>query len=383
MRKQLDNCYKTDVLVVDDKTENLCILRGLLKGRGYDVRTVTSGACALKAAESCPPCIVLMDINMPGMDGYETCSEMKKREALCDIPVIFVSGLDEVIDKVRAFESGGVDYLTKPVEIDEIDARIKLHVSLRRLRQALEERYKELRELEEVRDKLTHMIAHDLRNPLAVIRAGLDYLSTYSGIEIDEKTARVLRTADAQAKVLCRMLNDMLDVSRLEACQMSLRRDETDIETMLKNACANVVLGGRELSIEVPADVRKVYCDSEVVRRIMGNLLANAVKFTPRGGTIRIAAKSVPGAFRIEVRDSGPGIPTEFHEKIFEKFGRVIGCQPAGVPSTGLGLTFCRLAVEAHGGDIGVESTVGDGSTFWFTLPERDRSAAGELSLVS
>ena len=164
---------------------------------------------------------------------------------------------------------------------------------------------------------------------------------------------------------------------------MSLRRDETDIETMLKNACANVVLGGRELSIEVPADVRKVYCDSEVVRRIMGNLLANAVKFTPRGGTIRIAAKSVPGAFRIEVRDSGPGIPTEFHEKIFEKFGRVIGCQPAGVPSTGLGLTFCRLAVEAHGGDIGVESTVGDGSTFWFTLPECERSPVGELSLVS
>jgi two-component system, sensor histidine kinase and response regulator len=369
---------KVDVLAIDDNLNNLLVICGMLKDRGYRVRPATSGRLGLEAAETVLPDVILLDICMPEMDGYEVCQELKRREHLKEIPVIFLSALGESVDKVRAFESGGYDYVTKPFKIEEVVARIDTHVTIRRLRLDLQRRYEELKESERLREKLTHLIVHDLRNPLGVIQVGLDFALHLSAQPSEPVTVRVLETAFSQVGVVNRMIDDMLDISRFEGGKMPLHIEENSIPVILEEARAAVAIYGQHVSVDLSEAAPSACLDRELVRRVLTNLFGNAVKFTPAGGEIRITVRSTPWETRFEVHDSGTGISPEHHERIFEKFGQVDTAQPGPFRSTGLGLTFCKLAVEAHGGRIGVESEVGKGSVFWFTLPNRP----AELSQV-
>ncbi len=360
----------SDVLVVDDQPDNLRLLCGMLKARNCIVRPVPSGSMAIDAAESRPPDIVLMDINMPGMNGYEACAELKSREGLRDIPVIFLSALGETIDKVRAFDVGGVDYITKPFKIEEVDARIKTHLAIRRLQAELQDQYEELLKLEKLRDQLTHMIVHDMRNPLAVIMGALHLACNDPESHFSESVGELLELGRSRADVVERMATEMLDIGRMEQKEMPFQPEEHDMKAIINDACKNVVLAGQKLIVEIPEGPIPFRCDGDLVRRIVTNMLGNAVKFTHTGKEIRVTARIVEERMWIEVTDQGTGIAPEYHDLIFEKFGQVDGDHRKEVPSTGLGLTFCRLAVEAHGGHIGLKSSPGEGSTFWFNLPD-------------
>ena len=242
------------------------------------------------------------------------------------------------------------------------------HLRLRRLQLEVEENYRQLMELEELRDSLTHMIVHDLRGPLSGILRGLQ-LSQRADSE-EERAADIERAIESTAR-LADMVTALLDVNRMEAGEMPLERAEHDVNAILQDALDS--LGGltKRRPIDVEPSERSVTAsvDAEIVRRVISNLVTNAVRFTPAEGAIRLRTSAGDGAVRVEVEDSGRGIPEEFREKIFEKFGQVEARQERQIHSTGLGLAFCKLAVEAHGGEIGVESEVGVGSTFWFTLP--------------
>lgn len=361
-----------DVLAIDDNRNNLLLLCGMLKERGFRVRPATSGKLGLQAAKFMPPDVILLDVNMPDMDGYEVCRELKQSEVLKQIPVIFLSALGESMDKLRAFESGGFDYITKPFKIEEVAARIDTQVTIRRLRQDLQKRYEELQEAEQLRDKLVNLIVHDLRNPLGVVLTSLDYILYRNNLNSSD--AQLLDSALGQANLMNGMIDDMLDIGRLEGNKMPIKAAEQDIPAVLEEARASVALRGQRLMLDLFAAPGTAVFDRELVRRVLTNLIGNAAKFTPEGGTIEISVKEAAEGTRFEVRDSGPGIPAEYHERIFEKFGRVEAAQSLKGRSTGLGLTFCRLAVEAHGGRIGVESEVGQGSLFWFTLPKQRAS---------
>lgn len=361
-----------DVLAIDDNRNNLLLLCGMLKERGFRVRPATSGKLGLQAAKFMPPDVILLDVNMPDMDGYEVCRELKQSEVLKQIPVIFLSALGESMDKLRAFESGGFDYITKPFKVEEVAARIDTQVTIRRLRQDLQKRYEELQEAEQLRDKLVNLIVHDLRNPLGVVLTSLDYILYRNNLNSSD--AQLLDSALGQANLMNGMIDDMLDIGRLEGNKMPIKAAEQDIPAVLEEARASVALRGQRLMLDLFAAPGTAVFDRELVRRVLTNLIGNAAKFTPEGGTIQISVKEAAEGTRFEVRDSGPGIPAEYHERIFEKFGRVEAAQSLKGRSTGLGLTFCRLAVEAHGGRIGVESEVGQGSLFWFTLPKQRAS---------
>ena len=361
-----------DVLAIDDNRNNLLLLCGMLKERGFRVRPATSGKLGLQAAKFMPPDVILLDVNMPDMDGYEVCRELKQSEVLKQIPVIFLSALGESMDKLRAFESGGFDYITKPFKIEEVAARIDTQVTIRRLRQDLQKRYEELQEAEQLRDKLVNLIVHDLRNPLGVVLTSLDYILYRNNLNSSD--VQLLDSALGQANLMNGMIDDMLHIGRLEGNKMPIKAAEQDIPAVLEEARASVALRGQRLMLDLFAAPGTAVFDRELVRRVLTNLIGNAAKFTPEGGTIEISVKEAAEGTRFEVRDSGPGIPAEYHERIFEKFGRVEAAQSLKGRSTGLGLTFCRLAVEAHGGRIGVESEVGQGSLFWFTLPKQRAS---------
>ena len=357
-----------NILVVDDTAANLQLLTGMLKGRGYRVRPVSSGEMALRAVETHAPDLILLDISMPDMDGYEVCRRIKANEHWRDIPVLFISALSDTEDKVRAFQAGGVDYVGKPFQFEEVDARVRTHLELHRQQLELKDNYKRLQEMEHLRDNLTHMIAHDMRSPLLALQLSLGLLGDSIPPGSTDDTA-VLDNAKLGVTQLIDMVSQMLDVSRMEAGRMELKREPCDLASVAGEAIAALrpLAESRTIVVESRSPVAAA-CDRELIRRVIGNLVGNAIKFTSTTGRISVAAHAEADRVRVTVTDDGPGIPPEKHRLIFEKFGQVADRNHGG--GSGLGLTFCKMAVEAHGGAIGVESLPGHGSTFWFSLPD-------------
>ncbi|MCK9462865.1 MAG: response regulator [Proteobacteria bacterium] len=345
----------THILIVDDSPANLLLLARMLGEKGYRTLTASSGKLALEAARADPPDLILLDITMPEMNGYETCEQIKADTTLRDIPVIFISSLNETIDKVKAFGVGGVDYVTKPFQFEEVYARVQTHLQLRRLGR--------------LRDSLTHMVVHDLRNPLTVICDFLDILEFQKAQVLSATTQALVTVARRSAEDLLTMIGSILDVAKMGAGEMSLQREPCDLGALVRALLDTIhpLPDNRTVTLEAKKPSLFAPVDAGLIRRVLQNLLGNALKYTPVGGDVRVVLTPSRGEIRIEVIDLGPGIAPEYHQRIFEKYGQVE--DRTNRVGTGLGLAFCKLAVEAHGGRIGVESEVGKGSTFWMTLP--------------
>jgi two-component system sensor histidine kinase/response regulator len=362
---------KPDILVVDDTPQNLRLLTDMLQQKGYKVRPVPGGELALRAAETRPPDLVLLDVRMPDIDGYEVCRRLKSNPALAEVPVIFISALNETVDKLEGFRAGGVDYVTKPFQFEEVDARLRTHIELRRHRKTVQNNYERLKELEELRDNLVKMVVHDMRSPLGGLMGFLDLFSHELDPHMNEEQKRYLGACVDTANALNRMIEALLDVSRLESGRMPLAPARHDLVPIAHKALRSLggLCSGRALDVACDGAV-EAYCDADVVERIMANLVGNALKFTPsRGGKVTVRIEKRDAHARCEVADNGPGIPKTDRERIFEKFAQAGMRLEGHKHSTGLGLTFCKLAVEAQDGTMGVDSEPGRGSTFWFTLP--------------
>ncbi len=365
------------ILVVDDTAANLGLLCGILKERGYKARPVLGGEFALQAAAASPPDLILLDIDMPGMTGFEVCERLKANPALGDIPVIFVSALTEVAAVVRGFSVGGVDYITKPFQFEEVHARVATHLELRKKRRELQESYDRLRELEQLRDSLVHMIIHDMRSPLTALIGNLEFLKGDLAGHINGQSMEDIDQALSGGKRLNRMANDLLDVSRLEAGRMPLLPRECDLAEVIRSAIVGFMglAADRDIRFE-PTCPLLVSCDEGLIRRVAENLISNGLKHKSAGHTLHVSLAVLDQEVRVAVEDDGPGIPAGYREKIFEKFGVVQARHEQEYHSVGLGLAFCKLAVEAHSGRIGVDSEEGKGSTFWFTLPRKGPKAS-------
>ena len=359
------------VLMVDDIPENLKMLSEMLKGRGYKVRAAVSGKLALQAARNDPPDLILLDINMPEMNGYEVCEKLKSDAKLKEIPVIFLTALTETIDKVKAFGTGGVDYITKPFQFEEVEARIETHLELRRQKQALQEAYDKLRGLEKLRDSLVQMVIHDLRSPLTGAFAYLKLVRDNKDKTLSAVHAGYVGEAMKAVMQMIQMACDVLDTSKMEAKQLQLKAADSDLSCILEDGISGLkpLLAKREIRFTAPESPVMVRLDREIILRVVQNLLSNALKFTGEGGLIRLGIETGGDRVRVSVKDNGAGIQPEYRQKLFEKSAQGELRTAGQRYSPGLGLTFCKLAVEAHGGSIGVESEAGKGTSFWFELP--------------
>lgn len=358
-----------NILIVDDTPANLQILTAMLKKRGYEPRPVPNGKLALQAIKVERPDLVLLDINMPGMDGYAVCAEMKKNPDFAEIPVIFISAYCETGAKLRAFAAGGVDYVTKPFQVEEVEARVKMHLALRRQQMELERSYRRLRELEALRDNLVHMVIHDVRTPMTVIRA---YLELLESEPLPEDSGSMVKEAAITTNSVIEMISSVLDVSKMEWGRLKLCLAECDLVTIARQIMDEVAVltKRRKVTLLAKESSAPLRGDPTLLARVIQNLVGNAIQQTSIDGTIDIEISVEGDLVRLAVKDDGPGIAAEHHTRIFEKYGQVDSEQRKWKYSTGLGLTFCKLAVEAHGGRIGVESTLGCGSTFWCVLPK-------------
>lgn len=371
MQKPIVSQPVPSILVVDDTPANLILLTGMLKGLGYKVRSVSDGKFALQTAKHDVPDLILLDVMMPGMNGYEVCERLKMDEQLVEIPVIFLSALNETADKVKAFEAGGVDYVTKPFQLREVQARVAAHLELHRQKRLLKESYEQLRKLEELRDNLVHMVVHDMRTPLTSMKGFLQLLDMVEGESMSKDGKEYVAILTDATENLIELASSLLDVSKMEAGEMILDLGECNLIEIIREVMAKVesLRENRQFSIEAPEEPMTILGDAKLLSRVIQNLLGNALKFTPDGGSISVGFEICAPCVRVYVRDNGPGIPHESLERIFDKFGQVASQHIQRQYSTGLGLTFCKLAVEAHGGSIGVDSEVGKGSTFWFSIP--------------
>jgi signal transduction histidine kinase len=369
------------ILVADDAEANVELLMDQLEGLGFRVVVARDAVSAIAACVKDRPDLAILDVSMPAGDlgvpdrdaGFEVCRRIKRDPRTARIPVVFVTALSDTADRVKAIEAGGDDFLNKPYHRPVLNARVRSLLKLKGATDALEESLKRLREMQKVRDDLMKMIVHDLKAPLTSILATLEMMRDGDFGEFSEPQARALSDSEGKAEDLLGLIEDLLEVSRIEERTLTLQPEQIAPAALLSEIVFDWQLRfqqeGATARVDVADDAPVFSADKALVKRVLSNLVQNAVNHSPGPVTIAFAARRDPGGILFAVTDNGPGIPAEYQEIIFRKFEQVRAPHAPRVRSSGLGLTFCRLAVESHGGRIWMTSTEGQGSTFYIQLP--------------
>ncbi|MDO9256110.1 MAG: response regulator [Bacteroidales bacterium] len=369
----VENKNIPDILIVDDVPANLKVLGDILKGEGYKVRPVPNGALALKVAEKEKPDLILLDIMMPDMDGYEVCRRLKEMEDLKDIPVIFISALNDTKDIVKALQSGAVDFITKPFQSEEIAARVNTHLKLHRQSIMLREQSKQLQELNASKDKLFSIIAHDLRGPLGGFMGLAEMIADESQPLTSDEKKDMIQVLSRSARNIYQLLENLLEWSQMQQGHTAFSPRLTSLKKLVTDSTKMLMEVSRKKNIGITVEVdteQEVFADKNMIQSVVRNLVSNAIKFTPKGGRIIITADLTENNTSvITVKDTGIGMSSELVSNLFHI--NVNSSRPGteGENSTGLGLLLCKEFVERHGGEIWVESEEEKGSLFCFTLP--------------
>lgn len=369
------------VLVADDVEANVELLRDQLGFLGCRVVHAADGPSALARCAETAPDLCILDISMPpgdlGVDaretGFEVCRRLKRDPRTARIPVIFVSALNDAGARLKAIEAGGDDFLLKPHNRHVLGARVRSLLMLKGATDALEESLKRLREAQKARDDLMRMIVHDLKTPLTSMLATLEMLREGDFGALAERPARALSDVEGKAEDLLGLIQDLLDMSKVEEQSLPLTPEPIAPAALLAETLFDWALRFRQeqttARTEVADDAPVFVADKTLVKRVLANLVQNAITHAPGPVTVVLGARRDPAGIVLTVRDDGPGIPEEYQGLVFQKFEQVRTPNAPRVRSSGLGLAFCRIAVEAHGGRIWVRSAEGQGSTFHILLP--------------
>lgn len=375
MRNEVDK-HHGNVLVVDDTPLNLRLLSEMLGRHGYTVHTARSGHEALQTIAHTQPEVVLLDIKMPEVDGYEVCRQLKAHEDTQDIPVIFISALNDIEDIVRGFEVGGVDYVTKPFKFREVLARIENQLTLARQRQQIEDmRRREIEHfitIDSMKNQFIHMATHDLKNPLALMVMHLGLLREHPSISDDEEAKQHIDGIDIGISKMRNLVTDMLDLAQIKS-GVELYFTDVSVSDFLQQCVSSFEIQARDknitLSIYPPPDDFTVTIDVKYMDRAITNLISNAIKYTPAGGHVQVSAGFCVDKKYIEVADTGYGIPENDLPHLFDTFYRVKDKQHMQAEGTGLGLAIVKSVADHHQGTVEIETQQNEGTTFRIVFP--------------
>ncbi len=364
------------LLVVDDDPVNQELLCELLQAMEYRVDGALNGEAALRQARDRQPDLILLDIMMPGMNGFEVCRRLRAAPETAKIPVVFVTALSDTDDKLRAIEAGGDDFLTKPFNRPVLLARIRSLLRLKAANDELEQSYRRLKEMEQLKDDLMKMIVHDLKSPLTAVLGSLELATEGDLGELPEAAHRLLADAQQRGTDMLQLMDDLLELAQLEDSHVQLQlaplRTDELLRTVTEEWTVRTEQEGATLALDATPAIPLV-ADEHLLRRVFANLIGNAVKHGGAGVRITLSARPARGGetMHFTVSDNGRPIPPAYHELIFSKYGSVPRRHSPEIRPSGLGLTFCKLAIEAHGGRISVRNEPTGGNTFEFCVPLR------------
>ena len=366
----MNNDKRQNILVVDDTPENLRLLASILTEQGYRVRPAPSGRHALATVKKELPDLILLDIKMPELDGYEVCGRLKADEQTCDVPIIFISALNEIFDKVTAFSVGGVDYITKPFQVEEVIARVHTHLALQEMRQRLQQQNKQLQEQNKELNAFAHTVAHDLKNPLAQITGSLSLVQEYAPT-LEEDLREALQISIGASHKMRSIIDELLLLAsiRKEAVQTA----PLNMADIIKQALSRLqpMLDEYQPKLLIPDEWPLAQGHGPWIEEVWANYLSNGLKYGGHPPRLELdAAPQSDGMIRFWVRDNGPGLSLQAQAKLFTEFTRLDQIRVQGY---GLGLSIVRRIMDKLGGQVGLESEPGQGSLFYFTLRQVDR----------
>ena len=351
------------IMIVDDEPSARDTLEALLFREGYDLYFAASGHEALNCLEDLVPDVILLDVMMPNMDGFEVCQRLKSDKQWRHIPIILVTALDSKQDLVRGLDAGADDFLHKPVSTIELRARLRSMLRIKR-------QYDGLKATLQLREDLSRMIVHDMRNPLSSILL-YGHLLRRNITSPDVSKYVEMITSDAQRLNL--FIDDILTLAKMEHGKLILNRSPVDVNHFVLEIQGNhrdvAEAKGIDLAVDLPKESQLVCLDANLFQRMLDNLITNALKFSPKERVVTLRVEYTPisesqnPGIRIAVLDQGPGIPEEFRERIFDQF-EIIKAKEEGISQVGLGLAFCKMVVEAHAGRIWVDANEPVGSVF-------------------
>lgn len=367
------------ILIVDDLEENLLALDALLRREGVQVLQARSGDDALEILLNTDVALALLDVQMPGMDGFQLAEFMRGNTRTRHIPIIFVTaGSADRQRRFRGYETGAVDFIQKPIEPDVLRSKVEVFVDLYdyrrevvRQRDELDAHARALTEADRRKNEFLAVLGHELRNPLMALQAGLQLLER----ETNADAAMVVRARmTTQVHHLSRLIEDLLDVTRIDQGKINLRLERVSVHAVLESAIdtsrPKVVAGRHTLEVDGPADPAWIMADFTRVSQILSNLLTNAAKYTPPEGALRLTTRLDADTVVFEVADNGVGIPPELQARIFELYTQAPGPDGRSAEGLGIGLALVRQLVQLHKGEISVHSEgPGQGSTFTVRLP--------------
>ncbi len=367
------------IMVVDDDVESARLLECALLPLNFNVVKAHTGKEALSLLEKVLPDLILLDVLMPDLNGFEICSMVKEKVDRTNydfIPVIMVTALSSRKDKIRGLEAGADDFISKPMDLAELVAKVKSLLRIKYLHQSLQKSYEELKRLERVKDLLTQMIVHDLKNPLTAIMGSLELLDMKLGDSLSPQEQFSPHNILHITHRMQRLINNLLDITRMEEGKLGLDYVNIEIDQLFQEIKEMFSSDAHRRSIRIVRqidDVPVFKADRGLLVRILENLVSNSIKSitSTRAGLIVLKAwlDGKGQQVVISVMDNGCGIPERYQDKIFDKFEQVRMRKEGERFDTGLGLTFCKLAIETHKGQITVKSREGEGSEFIFTLP--------------
>lgn len=385
---------KNIVLLIDDSMVNLAMLKKVLQKHGFHVLLANNGERGLTLARQYIPDIILLDVVMAGWDGYETCQQLKQQPELTQIPVLFLSALEDTKNKVRAFQAGAVDYVSKPFQEQELLARVQTHVELSHLRKNLESEvahktekirslldslqnsYQKEQHLSELKSQFLRNISHEFRTPMNIIMGMTDIL--IEDTQLDEEQMHCSQSIKNAANQLFTILTDMLNFSqqfsselKQEICEFQLNElVEEIVDKQMQKAQAKSLVLMTDIGVTLPHTLKG---NKQAIVETLMKLVDNAIRFTEQGYvmlTIQPAGlKDNKYWLRFEVKDTGIGISEEKQVSLFEIFSQVDGSSTRENDGMGMGLAVAKVFVENMGGQIGIHSVLNEGSTFWFHIP--------------
>ena len=353
------------ILIVDDVISNVLLLKILLTNEKFQVCTANNGRACIEMTKKEHPDLILLDVMMPDINGFDTAVILKKDPETKDIPIIFLTALNSPQDLVHGFQVGANDFLTKPFNKEELVMRVTQQISLVAAKRIIEKQNAELKATLSNRDKMYSVIAHDLRSPMASIRMVLNLIvQSTSAEKVGPELYMLLDQANRESEEVHDLLDNLLKWTKSQTGRLNVVLQELDLNDIVPGVVEifDVIAQTKHITLEL-----KVHADNDMLKTVLRNFMSNAVKFSPENSTIQISMAKEGDFARVSVKDQGVGIAADRLGSIFHKGETTYGT--GGEEGSGLGLQLCQDFARKNGGDCYVESVEGQGSTFSFTIP--------------